>query len=96
MNESRNPVRKMTKKARSKLSPWLIVAIVVLMFVGFAAFSGVKASASPPPPTSFRCPEAPVPFVLKENTVVEMNGQQVYIACAWVGGAVEGSPLPQQ
>lgn len=96
MNESQGPMGKAVEKARSKLSPRWIVFLVVAMFAGFAVFSGVKASASSPPPTSFRCPEAPAPFVLKENMVVEMDGQQVYIACAWVGGAVEGSPLPQQ
>ena len=97
MDESGNPVRRVTEKARARISPLAIVVILFLMFVGFMFYSGVKASANPLTTSSFQCPEAPAPFILMQNEVVEMDGQQVYVACGWVGGFPEETPpLPQQ
>lgn len=43
---------------------------------------------------SFTCPAAPAPFVLRQNVVADVDGEEIYIACAWVGGVPTDAPLP--
>jgi len=84
------------EKARKKISPAVIV-LSLLLFIGLLV--GIKMLFGEPTSAeayaaAFVCPEAPAPFVLQQNLVADVDGQRLYIACAWVGGLPQEAPLP--
>ena len=97
MNQESNLIRKGTAKVRerTRLRPWKVVAAIVLLFALLVLVkfvqqpSGAEASEA-----AFTCPQPPAPFVLEQNEFAEIGGQNVYVACAWVGGVPQESPLP--
>lgn len=83
------------KPTRRRISPWVIVLVIVLLVTAAAIQAWAQTRSRTGTSTAaFVCPEAPTPFVLRENVFAEVGGEQVYIACAWVGGVPSESPLP--
>lgn len=97
MSVNLDPMRRGTAgiRERTHLRPWMVVAIIILFFAALVLVkfvqqpSGAEASEA-----AFTCPEPPAPFVLVQNEFAQVGGQNVYVACAWVGGVPQGSPLP--
>jgi len=85
-----------TSKARQRIGPLLIVLVILGLLAASAAIKAWNQTrgASEVSAAAFVCPEAPLPFVLRENVFAEVEGEQVYIACAWVGGVPSEPPLP--
>ena len=94
MNAIGSGMQKGTAKFREKtgLRAWHIVAIILLIIAAAAIQAWIQTSVSARP--AFVCPEAQAPFVLRQNLYAEIDGSQVYIACAWVGALPEDTPLP--
>jgi hypothetical protein len=68
-----------------------IVGTLVLMFALMFLIRSCSVEPAEAMEASIVCPAAPAPFVLRQNVLAEVEGETVYLACAWVGGA---DPLP--
>lgn len=80
------------QEIRQKAS-WVLFALPFLfvLVVGAMMYGAVSASAGSQAPIV--CPPAPEGFVLHQNVEATIDGERVYLACAWVGGIVTESPL---
>jgi len=94
MNTIGSGMQKGTSRFRERtgIRPWHIVLFIVLLIAAAAIQAWIQTSIKAGP--AFVCPEAPAPFELRQNFYAEVDGSQVYFACAWVGALPAETPLP--
>ena len=84
-------VRERVSQARGRIRGWHIVGALLLMFALLVFVRSFSVEPAEARGALIVCPQAPAPFVLRQNVLAEVSGETVYLACAWVGGA---DPLP--